>query len=238
MAIPLYPFLSISPFKTRFVLNHMVSFLCKLLLKVLGISIKSTGNSTEVNAGTLIVCNHVSYLDILIIASRYPTCFVTSNEMKETPGLGLLCKLGGCVFVERRDRKNIDTEVAEIKVALQKGLSVMFFPEAKSTGGKEVIPFKRSLFHAAVTANCNVLPLCINYLSLNDQIINPANKDKIFWYGEMDFGPHFKNLCSESSIEVELSTLSEITVESVSKDSKMLRDKAFEVISNKYKKIN
>lgn len=216
----------------------MVSFFCKILLWILGIKVTLKGDKTSLNTGTLIVCNHLSYLDILVIASRLPTCFVTSNEMKETPGLGLLCKLGGCVFVERRNRENIDNEVEEIKVALQKGLCVIFFPEATSTSGETVLPFKRSLFHAAVTANTDVLPLCLNYIELNGKKVDTSNRDEIFWYGDMEFGSHFKHLCSHSSIKVELTKLEKISINSVNSDSKLLRDKAFDTISASYKNIN
>ena len=237
LATPLYPFLSITPYKTRFVLNHMVHYLCKVLLFILNVRIKVFGESPKIESGKLIVCNHVSYLDILIIASKIPTCFVTSVEMKETPGLGLLCKLGGCVFVERRSRDNIDKEIEEIKVAMEKGLSVMFFPEAKSTSGERVYPFKRSLFHAAVTAKSDTIPLCINYTNLNGKSITLDNKDLIFWYGSMTFGDHFLRVCSHKNIDVDLAILSEITESDISGDSKVLRDKSFQVISKKYRDL-
>ena len=216
----------------------MVHYLCKILLWVLSVDVKLQGRVSHIESGKLIVCNHVSYLDILVIASKIPTCFVTSNEMKETPGLGLLCKLGGCVFVERRSRDNIDKEIAEIRIAMEKGLCVMFFPEATSTSGVEVIPFKRSLFHAAITARTETIPLCINYLQLNGEPVTLVNKDKIFWYGDMSFGNHFLEVCSHDNIIVELVVLEELTLEAVSGDSKVLRDRAHSLISQEYKKLS
>jgi len=238
LAIPFYPFLFISPYKTRFCLNYLVHYFARVLLAILSIEKEKEGTKPLNDRGRLIVCNHVSYLDILVVASEFPTCFVTSNEMKKTPGLGLVCILGGCVFVERRNRENIDSEVNEIKTALEMGLNVMFYPEAKSTNGDEVIPFKRSLFHAAVGAKCQTLPLCLNYLELNGEELTLKNRDEVFWYGEMTFGAHFIKVCSHKNIKVKLSILDTISIESVNFDSKALRDLAFQNVVSKYKRIN
>lgn len=240
-AAMLYPLLLIAPSKTRFLLNYMVHYLSKALLRILSVKVTmecAKKTKTRRRAGVLIVCNHLSYLDILVASSQYPTCFVTSNEMKNTPGLGIICILGGCVFVERRSRENIAGEVDEIKEALEIGLNVMFFPEAKSTSGEEVIPFKRSLFRASVLAKSDTLPLCINYKFLNEEKVTIKNKDIIFWYGEMTFSPHFITVCKQKSIDVTLSELNLITIEETDFDSKLLRDMAFEVIAEKYCRIS
>lgn len=238
LAAPVYPLIYIAPFKSRFYLNHMAHYLCKVLLFVLSVKVNVEGKRSDKIKGKLIVCNHVSYLDILVLASQFPTCFVTSNEMKNTPGLGIICILGGCVFVERRNRENIDSEVEEIKVALENNLNVMFYPEAKSTDGSEVIPFKRSLFHAAVMAKTDTLPLCINYQKLNGELVTKNNRDKIFWYGDMGFASHFLEICMQTSIEVKLTVLDLISLSTVDNDSKELRNRAFEVIQENYKRIN
>src|SRR4051812_41812140 len=48
----------------------------------------------------LIVSNHMSYLDVLIIASVWPSVFVTSVDMGEKPFLGTMIELGGCILIE------------------------------------------------------------------------------------------------------------------------------------------
>lgn len=237
-AIPLYPFCFIAPYKSRKLITRLIKFFSGLILRVLNVEVKRTGDLSSPQ-GKLIVCNHVSYLDIFIVASTFPSCFVTSFEMKETLGLGQICTLGGCLFVERRNRKNIVSEVQELSNGLKNGLNVMFYPEATSTNGLSVIEFKRSLFHAAVEANCETLPLCLNYKTLNKMPISRENKDHIFWYGdEISFGTHFLNFCRADSVEVELSVLPSITLSEVNNDSKELRDKAHAMISSHYLKIN
>ncbi len=236
--IPLYPFLLIAPYKSRRLVTQIIKFFSRMILIILRVKVKRTGDISPPE-GNLIVCNHVSYIDIFIVASTFPSCFVTSYEMKETTGLGLICTLGGCLFVERRSRKNIGSEVKELSQGLRKKLNVMFYPEATSTNGTQVIEFKRSLFHAAVEAECDTLPLCINYKTLNGENITKENKDNVFWYGDkVSFGQHFSKFCRNGSIEVEITILPKITLSEVGHDSKVLRDRAHFVISESYKNIN
>src|SRR6476659_9379122 len=55
--------------------------------------------------GKLIVCNHQSYLDVLVLFTQYPALFITSKDIERTPVLGQITKLAGCFFVERKKEK-------------------------------------------------------------------------------------------------------------------------------------
>ena len=138
----------------------------------------------------LLVCNHMSYLDILVLSSIYPSCYVTSLEMKHTPVLGQLCDLGGCVYVDRKTKKNLGKEIGEITQALSKGLNVCFFPEATSHNGEELLRFRKPLFNAARYAHKKILPVSLNYLEIDGEAFSIKNRDKVCWYGDMDFLPH------------------------------------------------
>jgi 1-acyl-sn-glycerol-3-phosphate acyltransferase len=157
--------------------------------------------------------------------------------MKETPGLGQICLLGGCLFVERRSRNNILSEISEIEQALKNGLNILLFPEAKSTNGEDVLKFKRSLFQAAVNCQHDTYTLSLNYKEINGEEIKRHNRDKVFWYGDMDFAGHFIELCQQSSIQVDLKGHTAISSLLVDHCSSALRDNAFEIISSEYKKI-
>ncbi|NJL24795.1 MAG: 1-acyl-sn-glycerol-3-phosphate acyltransferase [Calothrix sp. SM1_5_4] len=142
----------------------------------------------------LFVGNHLSYLDILVIHSEVPTCFVTSMEIKETPVLGQVCQLAGCLFIERRNKQNLRAEVSEISEGLREGLNVAIFPEATSTNGEQILRFRRPLYLAAIMAEKPVIPFCLNYRSVGGEAINVRTRDKVFWYGDMDFAPHLWEL--------------------------------------------
>lgn len=159
----------------------------------------------------LIVCNHMSYLDILVLSSINPSCFVTSIEMKNTPVLGTLCDLGGCVYVERRSKENLGNEIKEITQALNRGLNVCFFPEATSHNGEEILRFRKPLFNAARYAHKKVLPICLNYEELNGEGFSKLNRDLVCWYGDMGFAPHMWNLCGAKKIKASLKFLEPVS---------------------------
>jgi 1-acyl-sn-glycerol-3-phosphate acyltransferase len=184
----------------------------------------------------LIISNHLSYLDILIISIYFPSCFVTSKEMKHTPFLGQVCLLGGCLFVERRKKAGLNDEVKELSESLKKGLNVAIFPEAKSTNGEAVLSFKRPLFQAAILSQARVLPVCINYLTLDGEKLTLKNRDNVFWYGDTAFLTHVLRLFSHRGLSAELVVLPSIDAAEAA-DKTALADKAYASISSAYKAI-
>lgn len=163
----------------------------------------------------LYVGNHLSYLDVLVIASQQPACFVTSVEIKETPGLGLICQMSGCLFVERRNKTNLRKEVSDLTNGLLHDLSVAIFPEATSTNGEQILRFRRPLFMGAIDAGKPVIPFCLNYRQVGGQPIDKVTRDKVFWYGDMDFIPHLWALSGSGGVKVDLQMLEPIFSEPV-----------------------
>lgn len=207
------------------------------ILDIMGVEIEIIGQENyRAKQNYFVVSNHMSYLDALIMASIRPMCFVTSMEMREATGLGLLTEVGGCLYVERRSKENIHGEINEIVEALQDGLDVVVFPEATSTNGEKILPFKRALLSAAVGAQKPLLPMVIQYESLDGAAFTTQNRDALCWYGSMDFLPHFLNLMKYKSIRIRVSILPEIAV---TKDSTRdtLVEQAFECIVKNYKPI-
>ncbi|MGB0454486.1 MAG: lysophospholipid acyltransferase family protein [Bacteriovoracaceae bacterium] len=202
------PFLvaySVFPYRTRKIFNIILSTYSRSLLKILNFRVKIKGAPfvREMN-GVLRVGNHLSYLDVLILAAFYPGCFVTSVEMKKTPFLGQICMLTGCLFVERRNKSNLRNEIKDITNGLKNKLNVFVFPEATSTDGSSVIRFRRALFQAAVDAETKVLPYTINYEKLNGHPVNVHNRDQLCWYGGMTFFDHFWNVLGLKSVEMSI----------------------------------
>ena len=183
-----------------------INLYCKTILRILNIEVSINLHSinNDVSSPFLYVSNHLSYLDVLILFAYFPSCFITSREVKETPFLGLITTLAGCIFVERRSKNKIEDEIKEIEDTLKNKFSVFVFPEATSTNGEAIKKFKRPLFNAAITTQTSVLPLTINYLQINNQIINQQNKDLVLWYGDMTFFNHFFRLMFIKSIKVNI----------------------------------
>ncbi len=160
--------------------------------------------------GALFVGNHLTYTDVTVIASHLPTCFVTSTEIKRSIGLGQICMMAGCLFVDRKNKRNLVNEVGEIEEGLRNGLNVAIFPEATSTNGEKILRFRKPLYYSAVTAGVPVVPFILNYRTIGGAPVTLANRDNVFWYGDMDFIPHLWRLTGEGGAEVELTFLAPI----------------------------
>ena len=183
----------------------------KIILAVLGVKLEVEGLENWKNDRTyLVVSNHMSYLDMLVFACIRPLCFVSTIEVLETPFLGQIAETSGSLFVERRSRENIKKEISEISATLQQGFNMVFFPEGTSTNGEQVLPFKRPLFAPAERTNTPVLPVVIQYESIDGEPITRGNRDLICWYGDMDFSPHLLALAGRQGAVVKVKILPEI----------------------------
>ncbi len=196
--LPLYPWLQRDAQRARRYLVLQTSRYARLLRRVLGLRWELRGFEGDWGSTRplLIVANHLSYVDVILLAAARPCCFVTSQEIRRTPVLGQITALAGCLFVDRKNRSQLGAEVRELSEALRAGLSVVVFPEATSTNGDEVIRFRRPLFQAALDAGAGVLPLTLNYESLDGRPVDAENRDDLCWYGDMSFLPHYLRLAA------------------------------------------
>ena len=179
----------------------------------MNIQIKAT-NLPGSEKNYLFVGNHMGMLDILVISSLKPTLFITSVEMQKTPGLGLLSEMGGCLFVERRNRSNIQTEIGQIREALKQGVSVVLYPEGTSTSGERILPFKKSLLTAAAGTGVPIKPMVVNYTFVDGEPMSDKHRDTVCWYGDQSFISAMWRLFSAKSIVAEFEFLDEIHVHS------------------------
>lgn len=188
-------------------LQFLVSFYCKIALKIF--SIKVTHNILNKKiAGSLIVSNHLSYLDIIAISSVVPTNFITSTEIERTPVLGHICRLASCIFVDRRGRMNRQNELEKISSRLERGENIVIFPEATSTNGEQLIPFKKGLFESVIGRDFSISNICVQYTTLDEKPLNFKNRDKVCWYGYMAFLPHLWEMLKLKSIQMSLTLVS------------------------------
>lgn len=189
----------------------------------------------------LIVSNHLSYVDILLLASVYPALFITSNEVKETFFIGKMSELGGSFFIERRQISQIPKEIKKISKVLERGFDVVLFPEGTTGNGEKILPFKKSFLSCAVDAQVSVLPICINYKKINGKPLNKKNRDLVFWYGEMSFFPHlFKMILNVSTFKAEINFLPVIDLDK-DESPKIARNNistsAYKEISEKFENL-
>lgn len=184
---------------------------CGLMNKVFNLQVTVKGKPHQ-GSSFLYVGNHTGFVDIFALASVMPAVFVTSQEMRETPVLGDICEMAGCVFVERRSRTQIMNELGVLKEALEQGLNVVLYPEATSTDGSRVYPFKKTLMMAGPHAGRPIQPGCVNYVDIGGEDFNTKSRDNVCWYGDMSFVTAMVNLLTTPYIKVEIEYLEPITV--------------------------
>jgi len=196
-------------------LTGNVMFFARLGLRVLGIRMLSRRQKRKgIRARAvnyLIIANHLSYTDILVVGALMPSVFITSVELKRTFPLGMLAWLGGSIFVERRSPAGLKQEIREIEQVLAEGTSVALFPEGTTSDGDTVRPFKNSLITAAIGTGSSLLPVCIRYTKVNGHPVRTHNRDLVYYYGGTTFFEHLPRLLKLKTIEVECVVLRPIS---------------------------
>jgi 1-acyl-sn-glycerol-3-phosphate acyltransferase len=232
LALALLP---LSKVQRRAVRTRTTSFFSGVALSICGVRVRVHHRErlAQGRQGRLIVANHVSYVDVLVLSSLSPMVFITSVEMKHTPLLGLLASWGGSLFVERRRPAGLRREIDEIAGALKEGASVMLFPEGTTSNGERVHTFKRSLFDAALAAGVPVLPLCLRYTSINGEAVTRSNRDSLFYYGGVTFSEHIPRFLATRSCDAEVFVLKRIAGEGTA-GRKELAGMAHDSISKAY----
>ncbi len=190
------------------------SLTARILILLLGIRIhvKCRDRLNEKNRGYLIISNHLSYVDVLVLSSLVPSLFITYVELKNNPLLGTIAKLGGSIFVERRKTTHLKKEIESIAYIIKQGFPVVLFPEGTTSNGDRVMQFKNSFFASAVVAQADILPICLRYTRVNNERVTPQNRDTVFYYGKVTFFQHVPRLLSRKSIDVEVTPLRAIQV--------------------------
>lgn len=152
------------------------------------------------------VSNHVSYIDIPVMGTKLDAWFVAKSEVRGWPGFGYLAELGKTVFIERRSRRAADQKNQFVEL-LSQGRNLIVYPEGTSTDGKDVAPFKPTLFEAAYAESeqlIKVQPFSITYTKFNGERLPEELRDRYAWYADMTLGDHFWHWLGLGRIEVRL----------------------------------
>jgi len=135
---------------------------CRAVVRAAGVRIRLTG-SAPAEGGVLLVANHVSWLDIPLLAAVRPARMLAKSEIRRWPVAGRLAALGGALFIERDRLRALPETVARIGTALRAGAAVAVFPEGSTWCGRARGPFRRAVFQAALDARVPVQPVRLSY---------------------------------------------------------------------------
>jgi 1-acyl-sn-glycerol-3-phosphate acyltransferase len=133
------------------------------VLSCLGILVNRLGE-LSFQGPLLIVSNHISWLDVLVLHSQGYCRFIAKSEIRSWPVVGFLTQRTGMFFIERGRSKSAVSVMKLMTQALANGDALAVFPEGTTSDGLGLLPFHANLIEAAVVANAPVLPVCISYV--------------------------------------------------------------------------
>jgi len=155
---------------------------CRRHLRVYGCTVSFEGPLPTTG---LLVSNHLSYLDILVISSITPAVFVSKSEVRRWPLFGWLASLAGTVFIQRARRADVVPVNREIESVLADGVLVVVFPEGTSTNGEAVLPFRSPLLEPVATGTH---PIAVG--RLHYEVDGGDARNDVCYWGDHTFFPH------------------------------------------------
>lgn len=130
----------------------------------------------------LIICNHISWLDIFVINTLHSCRFVAKSDIRSWPLIGWLCEHTGTIFIARGRARDVRRIYEGLVKSIHDGERVAFFPEGTTAPQGTVLPFHANLFEAAIEAEVPVQPYAIRYLDADGQLHDAAD-----FVGDMNF---------------------------------------------------
>lgn len=161
------------------------------LLPAIGVQIRTSG--TPPDFPCILMGNHRSYLDPIILISEVNAYPVSKAEVSTWPVIGFGAKLSGVLFLKRESESSRKLTLKGIAEKLQAGFPVILFPEGTTHSFPTTIPFKSGGFKLAATERVPIVPVAIDFSSTKDH-----------WIGNDSFLPHFLRRFGESRMLVQV----------------------------------
>jgi len=161
---------------------------------IVNLHISRTGELPK--QGAILVSNHISWLDIIVIGQYLPAYFVAKSDILNWPVIGYLARQGGTIFIRRGDKQHIRTTTEKMIWLLKQNSNIIAFPEGTTTRGDEVLHFHSSLFQPALLTKSAILPVALQYQG--------AAKELAPFVGDDGFVPHLLKMLTLDKIEVRL----------------------------------
>ncbi|MDE2580043.1 MAG: 1-acyl-sn-glycerol-3-phosphate acyltransferase [Rhodospirillales bacterium] len=178
------------PAKVRFARFYWAG-VCRLL----GMQVRVIGAPAgHAERPVVFVSNHSSWLDVPVLGSRVPACFIAKGEVAGWPFVGWVAKLGRTEFVSRQ-RGATGRERDAMRHRLAKGDNLVLFPEGTTSDGSRVMPFRSAFFAVAEgSAPPLIQPVSVVYDRLAGLPTGRASRPLFSWYGDMDLAGHYWRL--------------------------------------------
>tara|TARA_R110002020_G_scaffold135469_7_gene302495 strand:+ start:6586 stop:7383 length:798 start_codon:yes stop_codon:yes gene_type:complete len=182
----------------------------RIMCRIVGLRVHTHGHLSQ-QRPLLLVSNHVSWKDILVLGSVAELVFIAKSEVRTWPVLGWLARLQQSVFVERQQRRKTGAQVSDVSLRLISGEVVVLFAEGTTSDGNRVMPFNASLFGAASAAlplapegKVHIQPVSIAYVGIHGMPMGRYHRPVAGWPGDVALAPHFLRVIRYGAIDVEV----------------------------------
>jgi len=160
-------------------------------LEIHGLQVDARG--TAPRGPALLVSNHLSYLDPVVLLSQAICVPIAKAELASWPVFGAVASRTGVLFVERSSAGSRLAVMRAAERVLRAGSVVLNFPEGTTTDGSSVLRFRKGLFEVARALRVPVVPAALRY--------SPRD---LAWIGGATFLPHYLHFARRESCRVEL----------------------------------
>jgi len=181
--------------------------------------------------GVLLAANHLSYLDILVLAALFPCRFVAKSEIAGWPLVGLLSRSVGTIFIRQARRRDLQRVGDLMDETLRAGVSVVVFPEGRATRGARVEKLHSSLFETVARRSVPCRAAAITYRTPRDPW---GEAWTVCWWGGMGLPRHLWRLLGTREIVV---TVRCASVETGDKDRKGIAEEVRRALETGFRAI-
>jgi 1-acyl-sn-glycerol-3-phosphate acyltransferase len=155
----------------------------------------------------LLVSNHCSWLDIIVLSSIVPVVFIAKSEIERWPLFGLFAKLQRSIFVNRSRRRDTGKVNNIIAARLAEGDPVVLFGEGTASDGNLVLPFRSALLGAlketlGEEGRGHIQPVSVAYTRLQGIPMGRQHRPVAACYGDISLVKHLKRVLREGAIDV------------------------------------
>ncbi|HKX43012.1 MAG TPA: lysophospholipid acyltransferase family protein [Burkholderiaceae bacterium] len=147
--------------------HALIQWWARKMLRVMGIELRVDGTAAggeQIAPGTLLVANHISWLDIMVVHAVCPQArFVSKADVRHWPLVSRLADAANTLYLERERKRDALRVVHLVAAALKNDEIVAVFPEGTTSDGRDVLPFHANLLQAAISTGAPVQPIALRF---------------------------------------------------------------------------
>lgn len=200
----------------------------RMVCRMMGVRVSMRGGALP-EKPVLVICNHVSAFDPLMLGSQMSLAFAGKVEIGSWPVIGWVCRTFGMLFVNRSRRTTTGSFVEQVQEKLRAGVSILVFPEGTTGWGDTVQPFKTGAFEAVADSDEDmVLPLFLHVVAVEGEPAGKGRRREISHNGQ-SFSQHTWHVLGLKRIDIQIEVGTPLPTNG--RDRKMLAQLAYRAVS-------